>query len=293
MATRNPLRDRVVAATRLKERRLKLNGISTTLLEGGEGPPLVLLHGAGGYAAYCLRLVPELIRDYRIIAPDLPGHGDTAIWPQAPNASLLSGWVDDLIDCTCPSVPVMVGETLGGAIAAIYASARSERLARLVLVDALGLTDFQPSPEFGTALQAYLSAPSPEVYDRLMHVCLFDLPKVAREMGDFWRDLHAYNHDRALGQEQIAALQALMAQVGIPAIAPAMLAAISVPTALIWGREDRATPLAVAERASTRYGWPLQVIDGAGDLPSFEQPAAFLAALRAAIMPAAARRVAR
>ena len=283
MVIRKPLRERVVAATRLKERRLKLNGTSTSILEGGEGPPLVLLHGAGGYAAHWLRVLPELVRTHHVVVPDLPGHGDSSIWPQAPDASLLSGWVDDLIECTCTSAAIMVGETLGGAIAAIYASGRGERLARLVLVDALGLADFRPAPEFGTALHAYLSAPTAEVYDRLMSVCLFDLPTVAREMGEAWRDIHAYNHDRALSPEHIAALQALMEQVGIPAIAPAALEAISVPTSLIWGREDRATPLAVAERASIRHGWPLQVIDGAGDLPSFEQPAAFLAALRSAI----------
>jgi pimeloyl-ACP methyl ester carboxylesterase len=56
-----------------------------------------------------------------------------------------------------------------------------------------------------------------------------------------------------------------------------------VPTSLIWGRQDLQVRLAVAEAASARHGWPLQVIDRAGDDPPMEQPAAFPTALRAAL----------
>jgi pimeloyl-ACP methyl ester carboxylesterase len=67
----------------------------------------------------------------------------------------------------------------------------------------------------------------------------------------------------------------------MPAISPAELERIAVPTALIWGRHDLATPLHVAEAASKRYGWPLRVIDGAADDPPIEQPQAFLIAFNA------------
>jgi pimeloyl-ACP methyl ester carboxylesterase len=287
MVIRNPLRARVVSETRLQERRLKLNGIVTAVLEGGKGPPLVLLHGAGGYAAHWLRVLPELVLGYHVIAPDLPGHGDSSIWAEPPEESRLSAWLDDLIECTCPSAPVLVGETLGGAIAAIYASGRSERLAALVLVGALGLAEFNPTAEFGTALSSYLSTPTPEVYDRLMHACLFDLPKVAAELGETWENIRAYNMDRALSPDHIAALRKLMEHVGMSAIAPAVLEAIDVPTSLIWGRQDRATPVAVAERASARYGWPLEVIESAADQPPFDQPQAFVAAFRRVVAAAA------
>jgi pimeloyl-ACP methyl ester carboxylesterase len=78
-----------------------------------------------------------------------------------------------------------------------------------------------------------------------------------------------------------AALQVLMEQLGMPAIPPAELSRIAVPTTLIWGRHDRATPLASAEAASARYGWPLHVIENANDDPPVEQPEALLRALRA------------
>jgi pimeloyl-ACP methyl ester carboxylesterase len=50
-----------------------------------------------------------------------------------------------------------------------------------------------------------------------------------------------------------------------------------------WGRHDLATPLAAARAARARYGWPLEVVEGAGDDPPIERPAAFLAALRRAL----------
>ena len=71
-----------------------------------------------------------------------------------------------------------------------------------------------------------------------------------------------------------------MGQLGAPAIPPAELARIAVPTTLIWGRQNHRVRLAVAEAASARHGWPLQVIEDAGDDPPIEQPEAFLDALR-------------
>ena len=52
-----------------------LAGISTAVLEGGEGPPVVLLHGPSANATHWMRVLPGLARGHRVIAPDLPGHG--------------------------------------------------------------------------------------------------------------------------------------------------------------------------------------------------------------------------
>jgi pimeloyl-ACP methyl ester carboxylesterase len=69
----------------------------------------------------------------------------------------------------------------------------------------------------------------------------------------------------------------------VRAIPPGELARIAVPTSLIWGRHDRQVRLELAEDASARYGWPLHVIEQAADDPAFEQPGAFLRALRATL----------
>ena len=56
-----------------------LAGIETSVLEGGEGSPIVLLHGPGEFAGKWLRVLPDLVETHRVIAPDLPAHGDSGL----------------------------------------------------------------------------------------------------------------------------------------------------------------------------------------------------------------------
>ena len=176
-----------------------------------------------------------------------------------------------------------MGYALGGAIAARFASDRSARLSRLVLVDTFGLSQFQPAPEFGVALNEFLAQPTAHTHDRLWQHCAFDLDGVRQRMGERWEPFKAYNVDRARAPSVHAALGALMELFGLPAIPSADLARIAVPTTLIWGRHDLATRLSIAEAASARYGWPLHVIEHTADDPPIEQPEAFVRALRAAL----------
>jgi len=152
-----------------------------------------------------------------------------------------------------------------------------------VLVDTLGLAPFAPTPEFALALDRYLAGPTEATYEGLMHECAFDFDALREQLGTRWHTIAAYAVDRARTPSVQAALGSLMGGFGLPAVPAAELERITVPTTLIWGRHDRATPLAVAEAASARYGWPLHVIDHAADDPAFDQPAAFLRALRPAL----------
>jgi pimeloyl-ACP methyl ester carboxylesterase/ubiquinone/menaquinone biosynthesis C-methylase UbiE len=276
-------RERLLAGLPVTERRLQLNGVSTAVLEGGDGPPVVLLHGPGEYGAKWLRVIPNLVTTHRVIAPDLPGHGTSEVIDGPLDVDGMLAWLDDLIECTCPTAPALVGHILGGAIAARFASNRRERLSRLVLVDALGLAAFQPTPDFGLALTTFISEPTEDTHDRLWSRCAFDFDAMRNRLGERWEWIKAYNLDRARTPGLPVAQHSLMEQFGMPAIPPVDLARIAVPTTLIWGRHDLATQLPIAQAASIRYGWPLHVIENAGDDPPMEQPEAFLEALRAAL----------
>jgi pimeloyl-ACP methyl ester carboxylesterase len=74
-----------------------------------------------------------------------------------------------------------------------------------------------------------------------------------------------------------------LVKAGSRQISDADLQGIGVPVALIWGKRDRMVPLRIAELASSRFGWPLHVVDDVGHVPHIEQPEAFLGALRAAL----------
>jgi pimeloyl-ACP methyl ester carboxylesterase len=272
-------RERLLSEIPIPERAIELAGISTTLLEGGSGAPVVLLHGPGAFAGHWMHVLPDLVATHRVVAPDLPGHG-SSVASVALGADRVLAWLGELIDRTCPEPPTLVGHALGGAIAARFACEHGDRIERLVLVDSLGLTDFEPAPAFGRALHEYVVEPTAATHDALWGYCAADLGRLRERMGETWEPFRAYNVDRARTPSVSAALDALM-EAFLPAIPPEELARIPAPTTLIWGRDDLATPLQVAEAASTRYGWQLQVIEDCADDPAIEQPEAFMAALRA------------
>jgi pimeloyl-ACP methyl ester carboxylesterase len=279
----NAAREQLLAAMPVTERRLQLAGVSTAVLEGGDGPPVVLLHGPGGYAAHWLRVVPGFVTTHHVLAPDLPGHGISEVTDGLLDAGRLLTWLGELIERTCASPPALIGQLLGGAIAARFASDQGARLSRLVLIDTFGLTPFQPAPEFGLALTQFFVQPTAQTHQSLWRHCACDLDGLRQQMGALWEPFEAYNIDRARTPSVRSALSILMEWLGVPAIPSADLARITIPTTLIWGRHDLATPLSIAEAASARYGWPLYVIEHANDDPPIEQPEALLRALRTAL----------
>lgn len=262
------------------ERRLEAGGISTALLEGGDGPPVVLLHGPGESAVKWMRVFPGLAATNRVIAPDLPAHGGSEVPGDRLDSARVLAWLGDLIDQACDTPPLLIGHVLGGAIAARFAVEHSDRLGRLVLVDSLGLSRFRPAPRFALTMFGFLAKPSERSYERFMQQCSYDLDGLREQMGERWDPFVDYNLTLARSPGAKAAGR-MMRGVGIPRIPPEELERITAPTTLIWGRQDRANRLRVAERASERYGWPLRVIDDCADDPPRDRPEAFLAALRA------------
>jgi FAD/FMN-containing dehydrogenase/pimeloyl-ACP methyl ester carboxylesterase len=273
-------RARLVADLPVRQHRIDTAGISTAVLAGGEGPPLVLLHGPGESALWWMRVIPDLVRTHRVVAPDLPGHGDSAVPKERLEPGRVLDWLDEVIEVTCPSPPVLIGHALGGAIATRYAVEHGDRLAGLVLVDSLGLAPFRPDPRFAIRLARFMLRPTAKNYGRFLGQCMCNADRLRERMGFDWAPFLEYNLARMRDPGAKKTLRRLMGLFGARATPPSELARIDVPTALIWGRDDRAVRLRVATAAHERYGWPLHVIDQARDDPKLERPKAFLEALR-------------
>lgn len=275
-------REELVAGLPVTDRRLEVAGVSTAVLEGGDGPPIILLPAPGEFGALWVRVIPDLVTTHHVIAPDLPGSGASETSGGPPDLRSVLAWLGELIDRTCPVPPVLVGHTAAGALAARFAVDHGDRLDRLILVDTYGLARFRPAPKMALAMIRVFLRPTERSLDRAFQHCFVDPEAVQAEMGERWKWMAAYALDRFRTPSVKAAGRSLGPQL-VSAIPSEDLARIAVPTTLIWGRHDLGVRLKIAEVASARYGWPLHVIENAADDPAIERPEAFLQALRAAL----------
>jgi pimeloyl-ACP methyl ester carboxylesterase len=118
-------------------------GIKTNYLEGGQGSPVVLIHGSGpGVTAYAnWRLVlPALSEEYRVVAPDMVGFGFT----ERPGDIQynVQTWADQVIavmDSLGLQTASLVGNSFGGAIALRIATQHPDRVDKLVLMGSMGV----------------------------------------------------------------------------------------------------------------------------------------------------------
>ena len=275
-------RARLLEGVPVTERRIDVAGIPTAVLEGGDGPPVVLLHGPGESAVNWRWTIPDLVTSHRVIAPDLPAHGSSGTGEGRLDADRVVAWLDAVIERTCPEPPVVVGHVLGGAIAARHAARHGQRLRGLVLVDSLGLARFRPSARFALGFLRFTIRPNERSFERFMDQCAHDRERLQQRMGVDWTAFVSYNLGLARSPQTKAAGQ-LFRRAGTPRIPSRELDRIDVPTTLIWGRHDRALRVRIAGRASAEHLWPLHVIEDAADDPARDQPEAFLRALRSAL----------
>lgn len=282
------LRNDLLAGAPVTERRRDAGGMSTAVLEAGDGPPVALLHGQGGWAGIWLPVLPGLAATHRVVAPDLPGLGGSVVADGDLSAGRVLGWLAELIDHTCEQPPALVGLSLGGSIAARFAAEAPTRIASLTLLGAGGITGrVQPSPRVLAALVRQNARPSEANTVRLLrHLCA-DFDAVQQRMGPRRELLVRYLTHLARTPSIRQANRRLLRELGLPAIAGETLARIKAPVELVWGSRDRVVPVERAQLAAGRLGWPLHVIDNAGHLAVLDQPATVADAILSSIRHAA------
>ena len=118
-------RELLISGLPVTERKLDVNGVSTAVLEGGDGPPIVLLQAEFG--AVWMQVIPELVLTHRVITPDLPGLGASEVSNGRMDPRRMLAWLDEFIDRTCERPPVLVGKVPAGALAARFAAEHGER----------------------------------------------------------------------------------------------------------------------------------------------------------------------
>lgn len=176
----------------------------------------------------------------------------------------------------------MVDASLGGNFAAHFGIDHSDRVCRIVLIASSSLGPFRP-PAALLALLRYMWRPSPAGFDRFFRYVLHDPERVLPAIGEWFAALRAYHIDRTKQPSLRRANAQLLRRIGMRRIPADRLGKITVPVALIWGRNDRVMRFRIGEEASSRFGWALYPIDDADHASLFDQPDASLKALRAAM----------
>lgn len=278
MATGEGDRARLLAGLALTERRVDQAGISTAVLEAGSGPPLLLLHGGievGG--AYWAPVVGRLAEHHRVIAPDVPGLGESEPVARL-DAAAFDGWLAAIVSEICQEPPLLIAHSLIGSFAARFAARRGELLARLVVYGAPGIGRYRMPLGLRAAAIRFAIHPNGGNAERLERWAFRDLDEAVRGNPEWMAAFAAYLRERATVGHVKRTMRQLVAA-GTKRIDDGVLRNIPLPVGLVWGRHDRFVPLALAEQASTRLNWPLEVIDEAGHVPHIERPGAFLRAL--------------
>jgi pimeloyl-ACP methyl ester carboxylesterase len=241
----------------------------------GQGPAVLLLHAFPFSRAMWRRQVEALQNAYRVLAPDLRGFGDSAAFPGTPSIDQLADDAARVLDEAGVDRAVVGGLSMGGYVALAFAWRHPGRLRGLVLADTRAEADDEAvRANRDRAIADASKGTGASFIEQLMPrlvgpTTLASRPEVVEEVRQI-----------AAAQVPPAIVGALRAMRDRPDARP-VLASVNVPTLVIVGRDDVATPPAASETlARSIRGAQLVVIAGAGHLANLEQPAAFNAALR-------------
>ena len=115
---------------------IRIDDREATYVDCGEGPALVLIHGLGASWQSWLEQVPEFCQDHRVVAMDLPGFGCSDMPSEDISIEYYANWTFRLLDELGIESAAVVGNSMGGFIAAEMAIRRPERVQRLAVVSA-------------------------------------------------------------------------------------------------------------------------------------------------------------
>ncbi len=250
-------------------------------LASAEKPVVVMLHGITSNKDIWLRL---LVRypDYRVIAVDLPGHGDTTE-PEDFDFRVenMSQQVGHLVDALALPPFHLVGNSLGGLIGGLYSVAQPDQVVSLTLMNTAGIDAPMKSDFMQSALSDRRFNPllvtKPEDFDVMMSAVVArppTLPFPVRQM--------AIAQLLSRVEENSRVFQAVTADPDNMTKLEPVLPRLQAPALLLWGERDRVFHVSTVERAlSLAPGLETHVIKDCGHLPMVEAPTKTAAILRA------------
>jgi pimeloyl-ACP methyl ester carboxylesterase len=250
--------ERILAVSPAQGRDIKVgSGRRVHVIEAGEGPPVVLLHGSSTSSLLLLPLL-ERLKGLRAIAVDRPGFGlsDPAGVSRERFRDAAAEFLDEVLDELELDTLALAGNSMGGTWALWYALARPDRVRQLVLLGAAPLlpgTRIPPplrvmaTPLLGELLER-LTKPSPKLVVRMM--ASMGEKDTIINYPDQIEALVAAGNDPVGSEVNLAELRAAFSPFGFRRrlrVQPEELRQLSMPTLLVWGDHDPIGAVKVAE----------------------------------------------
>jgi len=252
----------------------EIRGLRTRYWAGGDGPPLVLVHGLGGAAVNFTELAPLLARRHRVLVPDLPGHGGTEPLARLESLADLAGHVAAVAEFEGMRPAAVVGYSMGGLVALRLAVGGPDAVSALALVAPAGIVSTTRRAELWLAA---VTAIRPARFVARFRSSIARRPNLRLPVFGYWgaEDPLALPPEAVLGflaaqpehEDVVSAARALRRDDPRPD-----LERIRCPTLLVWGARDRLIPLEDAFEFARRLGCPLRILPAAGHLVVGEFP---------------------
>jgi pimeloyl-ACP methyl ester carboxylesterase len=254
----------------------EIGGIRTEYWLGGEGPPLVLVHGLGGAAVNFTELAPRLARRHRVLVPDLPGHGGTAPLPRVESVDDLAEHVAAVADREQMLPAAVLGYSMGGVVALRLAVARPEATSSLSLVAPAGIVSATGRARVWVAVVGILRPA--RIVSRL-RTSIARRRSLRRLAFGYWgaADPGALSPEAVLGFLDGPRRHTAVGPAGWALVKddPRQdLDRVRCPTMLLWGARDRLVPLADGFEYARRLRCPIRTLPAAGHLLVGEEPEA-------------------
>jgi pimeloyl-ACP methyl ester carboxylesterase len=249
---------------------------------GGQGPPIVLVHGLGGMASNWRLVAPELARERRVIVPDLPGHGGSAPLGDVQNVDPFADAVLAVAEAEDAVPAPWVGHSLGALVGLRAALRRPDAVTGLVLAAGAGISSATRVGEATVTLLAVVQ-PGRLVGRRARSVSRSRLGRTLAFGGWGVADPAGFDPEMAeaflLGPPQhtdtVSAGRALVAS-----DPRSDLDRVRCPCLCLWGARDNWVPLQDGMEYARRLRAPLRTISDCGHLLIGERPTAVVGAVR-------------
>ena len=247
-------------------------GVKLHYTDTGTGSVVLLLHGLADDVHVWDRVAGPLSQHYRVVALDFPGFGQSGKPTIDYRVATLVDFVDGFLDALHIEHAAMVGNSLGGWVAAAFALARPRRVSALVLVDAAGYADLART--LGPAGMRALRLASRDDLRYLAPLTFHD-PRYSSDAA-----IDAGFAERMTAGDGYAVSRIVEAMGRRDDVLDGRLAGIRAATLIVWGEEDRLIPAAFARRfAHDIRGARLLMLPRCGHMPQVECPEPFDAAL--------------